>query len=250
MSAVLEAEALSKRYRVSAGRLGRHALVHALEDVSLALDAGRTLAVVGESGCGKSTLARQITMLETPSAGRLRIGGVDVAGADAAARRTLRRAVQMVFQNPYASLNPRKRIGDALAEPLAIATALGRAERGERAREMLARVGLRPEHDRRYPHMFSGGLPYTHPAFIKDIGCNPYSNIGEIGNTVIQIILQPGIGIGGSGSPQLSYLIERLCFNDDLRTGLTVFICQPYLLREICNYNRTFFRRGIRKDNK
>jgi len=97
-------------------------------------------------------------MLETPTAGRLRVDGADVAAADAAARRRLRRTVQMVFQNPFASLNPRKRIGHALEEPLVInEPSMPRAERGERAAAMLARVGLRPEHIGRYPHMFSGG---------------------------------------------------------------------------------------------
>ena len=96
-------------------------------------------------------------MLERPTAGRLRLAGRDVAEADTAERKAFRRTVQMVFQNPFASLNPRKKIGQALEEPLAINTKLSTAERAERARAMLARVGLRPEHDARYPHMFSGG---------------------------------------------------------------------------------------------
>jgi len=117
---VLEAEALTKHYPVSAGFLKPLATVQALEAVSFSLAAGRTLAVVGESGCGKSTLARQVTMLETPTSGRLRLAGDDIADADAAKRKALRRTVQMVFQNPFASLNPRKKIGQALEEPLAI----------------------------------------------------------------------------------------------------------------------------------
>ena len=155
--AVLVADALARHYSVSQGFLRPKALLRALDGVSFSVEAGTTLAVVGESGCGKSTLARQITMIETPSAGRLRLAGVDVAGADAVARKALRRQVQMVFQNPFASLNPRKKIGHALEEPLAINTRLSRVERGDEARAMLARVGLRPEHHQRYPHMFSGG---------------------------------------------------------------------------------------------
>jgi dipeptide transport system ATP-binding protein len=154
---VLETHALRKHYIVPGGLFAPSATVRALEDVSLALAPGRTLAVVGESGCGKSTLARQIAMLEVPTAGRVVIGGVEATGADAATRRELRRSVQMVFQNPFASLNPRKKIGQALEEPLAINTGLGRAERAERGQAMLARVGLAAEHYRRYPHMFSGG---------------------------------------------------------------------------------------------
>ncbi|MEO8311780.1 MAG: dipeptide ABC transporter ATP-binding protein [Caldimonas sp.] len=157
MTPVLETRALTKHYSVSSGFFAEAGRVRALEDVSLSLAPGRTLAVVGESGCGKSTLARQIAMLETPTSGSVVIGGVETASADAAARRALRKSVQMVFQNPFASLNPRKKIGPALEEPLAINTALSPPEREARARAMLSRVGLSPEHYRRYPHMFSGG---------------------------------------------------------------------------------------------
>jgi dipeptide transport system ATP-binding protein len=125
--------------------------------VSFTLAAGETLAVVGESGCGKSTLARALTLVETPTAGRLQIDGIDVATARPDERRALRRAVQMVFQNPYASLNPRKRVAQMLDEPLVLNTTLSPAERRERIAEMLAQVGLRPEQAPRYPHMFSGG---------------------------------------------------------------------------------------------
>ena len=154
---VLESRALAKHYPVSTGFLRPKALARALDGVSFKLAAGTTLAVVGESGCGKSTLARQLTMIEAPTSGALLLANADVTHADAALKKRLRQQVQMVFQNPFASLNPRKRIVHALEEPLAINTDLSRAARGERARAMLARVGLRPEHDARYPHMFSGG---------------------------------------------------------------------------------------------
>ena len=154
---VLKARGLAKHYAVAQGFMRPKALLRALDGVSFELAAGRTLAVVGESGCGKSTLARLVTMIETPSAGTLELDGADVTHADAATKQTLRRQVQMVFQNPYTSLNPRKKIGHALEEPLVINTDLGRAERAEQARAMMARVGLRPEHSERYPHMFSGG---------------------------------------------------------------------------------------------
>ncbi len=154
---VMRAEGLARHYRTSRGLLRGHATVKALNGVSFALQAGRTLAVVGESGCGKSTLARQLTLIEPPTAGALYIAGHDAAQADAATLARLRQRVQMVFQNPYASLNPRKTIAAALAEPLAINTALSKPERHERVLQMLQRVGLRPEHAERYPHMFSGG---------------------------------------------------------------------------------------------
>ena len=159
---VLEARELAKHYAVSTGLFKPKALARALDGVSFVLPAGHTLAVVGESGCGKSTLARQLTMIEAPTAGALMLAQskqklADVTHADAALKKLLRRQVQMVFQNPFASLNPRKKIGHALEEPLAINTAMGAAERSERAQAMMARVGLRPEHHARFPHMFSGG---------------------------------------------------------------------------------------------
>jgi dipeptide transport system ATP-binding protein len=157
MNSVLQAHELTRHYSVSRGLFKPAALVQALNGVSFSLEAGKTLAVVGESGCGKSTLARALTLIEEPSAGSLQIAGREVAGASRAERKQLRRDVQMVFQNPYASLNPRQKIGDQLAEPLLINTDLSRAERRERVQAMMQQVGLRPEHYQRYPHMFSGG---------------------------------------------------------------------------------------------
>ena len=157
MSVVLEARELTRHYEISRGLFKPNALVRALNGVSFSLEAGKTLAVVGESGCGKSTLARALTLIEEPSSGSLQIAGQEVAGAGKAQRKQLRRDVQMVFQNPYASLNPRQKIGDQLAEPLLINTGLSRAERRDKVQTMMQQVGLRPEHHQRYPHMFSGG---------------------------------------------------------------------------------------------
>ena len=153
---VLVADQLTKHYTVRRGMFGQ-GTVKALNGVSFSLSRGRTLAVVGESGCGKSTLARQLTMIETPTSGRLLIEGDDVAGASHAKIAELRRHVQMVFQNPFASLNPRKTVEETLGEPLAINTAMRAGERAERIAQMMRTVGLRPEHAKRYPHMFSGG---------------------------------------------------------------------------------------------
>jgi len=153
---VLIAEDLKKHYTVKRGMFGT-GTVKALNGVSFALTRGRTLAVVGESGCGKSTLARQLTMIEPPTAGRLIIDGEDVALAGKDKIAALRRRVQMVFQNPFASLNPRKTVEQTLGEPLAINTQLSAAERADRIAHMMRIVGLRPEHAKRYPHMFSGG---------------------------------------------------------------------------------------------
>jgi len=156
-SPALQAEDLRRHYSVSRGLFQPAATVRALNGVSFTLPLRRTLAVVGESGCGKSTLARVLTMIEPPTAGTLRIDGSKLDEVDPKMRRILRRRVQMVFQNPFASLNPRKTIGAALAEPLAIHLPLSSAQRTERVQQMLQRVGLRPEHAARYPHMFSGG---------------------------------------------------------------------------------------------
>ncbi|MDD2088821.1 ABC transporter ATP-binding protein [Pseudomonas guariconensis] len=157
MTVVLSARELTRHYEVSRGLFKGHALVRALNGVSFELEAGKTLAVVGESGCGKSTLARALTLIEEPSSGSLQIAGTEVKGASKAERKQLRRDVQMVFQSPYASLNPRQKIGDQLAEPLLINTSLSKTERREKVQKMMEQVGLRPEHYQRYPHMFSGG---------------------------------------------------------------------------------------------
>jgi dipeptide transport system ATP-binding protein len=154
---VLSARELTRHYEISRGLFKPTATVRALNGVSFELQPGETLAVVGESGCGKSTLARALTLIEEPTSGSLQIAGQEVAGADKAARKQLRKDVQMVFQNPYASLNPRQKIGDQLGEPLLINTSLSGAERREKVQAMMQQVGLRPEHYQRYPHMFSGG---------------------------------------------------------------------------------------------
>ncbi|MEO5765613.1 MAG: dipeptide ABC transporter ATP-binding protein [Casimicrobiaceae bacterium] len=148
---------LTRVYAVRRGPFRAPALLYAVGGVSFEIPRGRTLAVVGESGCGKSTLGRVVSLIEPPSGGALELAGVDSAKAPPARRRELQKSVQMVFQNPYGSLNPRKKIGAILEAPLAVNTELPAAARTERARSMLARVGLRPEHFDRYPHMFSGG---------------------------------------------------------------------------------------------
>ncbi len=157
MTNLLQARDLKKYYPVKRGIFAETKMLKALDGASFTLDKGKTLAIVGESGCGKSTLARLLTMIELPTAGTLRIGELEVAGANQATLLTLRPKVQIVFQNPYGSLNPRQKIGHALEEPLLVNGRFTSVERSAKAREMLRRVGLRPEHYDRYPHMFSGG---------------------------------------------------------------------------------------------
>ncbi|MBP8287818.1 MAG: dipeptide ABC transporter ATP-binding protein [Rhodoferax sp.] len=154
---VVQARDLKQVYKISHGAFRKADHLQAVGGVSFAVFPGRTLAVVGESGCGKSTLARMVSLIETPTAGSLQLGEFDVVSASASERHALRRSVQLVFQNPYGSLNPRKKIGAILEAPLEINTRLGATQRAAEARDMLALVGLRPEHYDRYPHMFSGG---------------------------------------------------------------------------------------------
>lgn len=155
---ILIAQNLKRHYEVKGGFMKPNAIVQALDGASFSLTPGKTLAVVGESGSGKSTLARVVTMIEAPTDGDLVIGGRKIGPEGASRDRDLRAMVQIVFQDPYGSLNPRQTIGQTLMEPLLLNRPEIRAEeREKRARDMLAMVGLRPEHFDRYPHMFSGG---------------------------------------------------------------------------------------------
>ena len=150
---VIEGRNLSRHYEVGGGPFRKPGTVKALQDASFTLEAGKTLAVIGESGCGKSTLARVVTMIEEPTAGELIIDGKPAQAGSAEMRQT----IQIVFQNPYGSLNPRHKVGGILEEPLKLNTKMDAAQRRRRAEETMERVGLRPEHYERYPHMFSGG---------------------------------------------------------------------------------------------
>jgi dipeptide transport system ATP-binding protein len=156
MTPVLETRNVTRDYHIGGG-LTPARVIRAVKDASLKVEKGKTLAIVGESGSGKSTLARILTLVDPQTSGELFIEGEPIDIRKTKVRKDLRRKVQMVFQNPYGSLNPRQKIGDVLGEPLAINTNLPHAERAERAQQMLKRVGLGPEHFNRYPHMFSGG---------------------------------------------------------------------------------------------
>ncbi len=154
---VLKADNLHKHYQVSLGLGKGKGSVKALNGISFELEAGKTLAIVGESGCGKSTLARQLTLIEQPTSGELFINEEATAGYSRRALKELRTEIQMVFQNPYGSLNPRHTIGYQLTEPLDIHTSLSKEYKRSKIEAMMKNVGLRPEHSGRYPHMFSGG---------------------------------------------------------------------------------------------
>jgi peptide/nickel transport system ATP-binding protein len=156
--AALEVREVVKRFPVRSGVFGRPtAWVHAVDGVSLRIEPGQTLGLVGESGCGKSTLARMLLRLVDPTAGQILIDGRDLGQARNSELRRIRRRVQMVFQDPYASLNPRLTVGDNVAEPLRLHGGFSRAQRRARVLDLFDRVGLRREHADRLPAEFSGG---------------------------------------------------------------------------------------------
>src|ERR687897_2731780 len=156
---ILQAENLVKHYPIKAGVLRRTVgHVKAVDGVSFELYKGETLGIVGESGCGKSTLGRMLLRLDEPTSGKLTFDGVDVYSQKGSAMRRLRRDIQIVFQDPYTSLNPRKTVGDIVGEPFEIHTdVLTKRDRRQRVQQLLDLVGLNPEHINRYPHQFSGG---------------------------------------------------------------------------------------------
>jgi len=156
MTGLVAAEHLTRRFAAH-GLFARAHPVQAVTDVSLSLDRGETVGLVGESGSGKSTLGRMLLGLLAPSEGRVSFAGIDLAAASAAQHRQLRRRMQIVFQDPQSSLDPRRIVGAQIADGLTIHHIVPMSERRERVAELLAQVGLPPSHADRYPHQFSGG---------------------------------------------------------------------------------------------
>jgi len=151
-------ENLVKYFPVQAGLFQRENLhVHAVDDINLVIREGETLGLVGESGCGKSTLGRLILRLERPTSGRILFEGGDISALPPRQMRNIRKRMQIIFQDPYSSLNPRRTVGSTIEEPLIIHGVGDRAERKKRVKALMEEVGLRPEYVDRYPHEFSGG---------------------------------------------------------------------------------------------
>jgi oligopeptide/dipeptide ABC transporter ATP-binding protein len=158
MEPLIEVTDLRKFYPVQKGILGRTVgQVHAVDGISFSIGVGETLGLVGESGCGKSTVGRAVLRLIEPTSGAIKVRGQDITHLPKAAMRPLRRQMQIVFQDPSSSLNPRIRAGEIVGEPLKVHGVGDKAERAERVAQLFARVGLRPQQMRNYPHQFSGG---------------------------------------------------------------------------------------------
>ena len=155
---LLQCTDVVKHFPVTSGSLGGgHATVHAVDGVSLQVKQGETLGLVGETGCGKSTLARCIARLYDLTAGTVEFDGRDLTGLSRRQLRPIRRQIQVIFQDPYGSLNPRRRVGSIIGDPFAIHGIDSRAQRKRRVQELMERVGLNPEHYNRFPSEFSGG---------------------------------------------------------------------------------------------
>ena len=189
---VLDARGLQKHYPLRKGWLRAPQTVRALDGVDFTLCAGRTLAVVGESGCGKTTLARLLTLIEQPTAGTLVVDGRDITGMDPQAHALLRQRVQIVFQNPFSSLNPRKTLAAILDEPLIINTGQSAAERRERVDTLMRQVGLRKEQADRFPHMFSGGQRQR-IAIARAMALNPAVVIADEPVSALDVSIQAQI---------------------------------------------------------
>ncbi len=193
MSAFLEVSGLCKHFPVRSGVLNRvTGAIRVVEDLSFSVDKGKTFAIVGESGCGKTTAGRTILRLHEPTSGSVTLDGTDLSSLSGEALRRARRRMQMVFQNPFASLNPRMRVGELLAEPLVVHGLAKGAEAQGRVEAMLGKVGLAPEYARRYPHQFSGGQRQR-VAIARALMCSPDLVIADEPVSALDVSIQSQI---------------------------------------------------------
>ncbi len=189
-SVLLRVQQLKKYFPLRSGIMSRiTGQVHAVDNVSFALKTGETLGLVGESGCGKSTVARLLLRLIEPTAGEVIFDGKNVYALDRAELRQLRRQMQIIFQDPYASLNPRMTIMEIVGEALSYHKIATGKEKKERVQQLLARVGLRPEHAHRYPHEFSGGQRQR-IGIARALALNPKFIIGDEPVSALDVSIQ------------------------------------------------------------
>jgi oligopeptide/dipeptide ABC transporter ATP-binding protein len=187
---VLEVEGLTKHFPVRKGLLRRTVgHVYAVDDVSFTIGAGETLGLVGESGCGKTTVGRAILRLIEPTAGAIRLDGHDVTHLGKAEMRPFRRQVQIIFQDPFSSLNPRKRAGDIVGEPLKVHGVLAKGARRERVAALFERVGLRRAQMDNFPHQFSGGQRQR-IGVARALALNPKLIIGDEPVSALDVSIQ------------------------------------------------------------
>lgn len=194
MTVLLEAKDVVKEFRgPRRDPLGlRHLAVHAVNGVSFTLDRGETLGVVGESGCGKSTLGRVVMRLLPATSGQVLLDGVDTAELEKSDKKALRRRMQMVFQDPYASLNPRMTVGEVLAEPFLVHEGKKRSDVRDQVAELLQVVGLSPEHGSRYPHEFSGGQRQR-VGIARALALNPELVVLDEPVSALDVSIQAGV---------------------------------------------------------
>ena len=212
---LLEVKNLVKHFPVRGGVFSRvRAHVRAVDGISFDIEEGETLGLVGESGCGKSTAGRSILRLIEPTSGEVIFKGTDIIGLDREKMRRLRREMQIIFQDPYASLNPRMTIGSIVGEPLTIHRIAKGKERDEQVASILQRVGLRPEHMRRYPHEFSGGQRQR-VGIARALAMNPKLIIADEPVSALDVSIQAQV-INLLQDLQKEYGIAYLIISHDL----------------------------------
>lgn len=219
---ILTAEHVAKHYPLrGAGFSRRKGRVLAVADVSFRVTAGEVFGLVGESGCGKSTLGRALLRLEEPTAGRVHFNGADIAAFDAPRLKRFRREAQIIYQDPYSALNPRRTIGDLVAEPLDIHRVGSAAERRERAAWLLKVVGLLPEHGRRYPHEFSGGQRQR-IVIARALALNPQLLLADEPVSALDVSIQAQV-VNLLKELQAQFQLTYIFISHDL--GLVEYIC-------------------------
>ena len=221
---MLEIENVTKIYPGRKGMFGSSAPVTALSDVSLSIRKGESFGLVGESGSGKTTLTRSILRLEEPTSGRIRFDGQDFAKLSPVALRAMRSRIQIVFQDPFASLNPRMSVHDIVTEPMVIHAAtlgLGSRARTERAAELLDLVGLGPQHLHRYPHEFSGGQRQR-ICIARALACKPEMVLLDEPTSALDVSVQAQV-LNLLGDLQTRLGLTYLFISHDL--GVIRYVC-------------------------